>query len=87
MLDTFICAVEDTRDEVTEQWRRLHNKELYNAYSPNIIRVIKIVNEIGGACSTYGREKTGAYRVLVGRRDRRRPLGKPSCRWEDRIEY
>ena len=29
------------RDEVTVEWRRLHNKELYALYSPNIIQVIK----------------------------------------------
>jgi hypothetical protein len=43
-------------DEVTGEWRRLHNKELYALYSsPNIIRVIK--NEMGRTCCTYGGEK------------------------------
>jgi hypothetical protein len=42
------------RDEVTGEWRGLHNEELNDLYSsPNIIRVIK-KNEVGGACSTYG---------------------------------
>jgi hypothetical protein len=39
------------RDEVTGEWRRLHNEELNDLYSsPNIIRVFKY-NEMGGACS------------------------------------
>jgi hypothetical protein len=39
---------------------------------------------MGGACSTYG-EKRGAYRILVGRPEGRRPLGRPGRRWEDNI--
>jgi hypothetical protein len=47
------------RDEATGEWRRLHNEELNDLYSsPNIIRVIKSrKNEMGGACSTYGRKE------------------------------
>jgi hypothetical protein len=45
------------RDEVTGNWRKLHNEELYNLYSsPSIIRVIKKY-EMGGACSTNGGEE------------------------------
>jgi hypothetical protein len=45
------------RDEVTGEWRRLHNDDTYDLYSSrNIIRVIK-KNEMGGVCSTYGREE------------------------------
>jgi len=40
--------------------RKLHNEELNELYcSPNIVRVIKIENEMGGACSTYGGEERG----------------------------
>jgi len=42
------------RDEVTGEWRRLHNEELNDLYcSPNIVRVIE-KNEIGRACGAYG---------------------------------
>jgi hypothetical protein len=42
------------RDEVTGEWRKLHNEELNDWYSlPNIGKIEK--NEMGGACSTYGR--------------------------------
>ena len=42
------------RDEVRGEWRKLHNEELNDLYStPNIVRVIKQKNEMGGACSTY----------------------------------
>jgi hypothetical protein len=56
------------RDEVIEEWRKLHNEELNDLYSlPNIFRVIEIEkNEMGGACNAYG-ERRGVYRVLVGR--------------------
>jgi hypothetical protein len=42
-------------------------------------------NEMGGACSRYG-EKRGAYRVLMGRPEGKRPLGRPRRRWEDNIK-
>jgi hypothetical protein len=45
------------RDEVTGEWRKLHNEDLHNSYSfPDIIRQVK-ANEVSGACSTHGREK------------------------------
>jgi len=45
-------------DDVTGEWRKVHNEELNDLYySPNIVRVIIEKNEIGGECSTYGREK------------------------------
>jgi len=40
---------------------------------------------MGGACSTYG-ERRGVYRVLVGKREGERPLGRPRSRWEDNIK-
>jgi hypothetical protein len=44
------------RDEVTEEWRRIHNVEVYDLNSPNIVRMIKS-RVMGGACSTYGAEE------------------------------
>jgi hypothetical protein len=72
------------RDEVTGEWRRLHNKELCALYaSPNIIRVIK--SRWAGHVARIG-ERGDAYRVLVGKPEGRRPLGKPRHRWEDNIK-
>ena len=52
------------RDEVTREWRRLHNEELYALYSStNIIRFIKS----GRLRWAQMRERRGAYRVLVGK--------------------
>ena len=46
------------RGEITGEWRKLHNEELNDLYSPNIIRVIKIEkNEMGGTSSTYRGEE------------------------------
>jgi hypothetical protein len=75
------------RDEVTGEWRRIHNKELYDLYSSrNIIRVIKSrIMRWAGHVVRMGEGK-GAYRILVGRPEGRRRLGKPRRRWEDNIK-
>jgi hypothetical protein len=65
----------------------LHNDELHRLYSsPNIVRVIKS-RRIGwaGHVARMG-EGRGVYRVLVGRLEGQRPLGRPRHRWEDNIK-
>jgi hypothetical protein len=74
------------RDEVTGEWRRLHNKELCGLYSlPNIIRVIKSRRLRWAGHVTRMGARSGAHRVLVGKHGGRRPFGKPRRRWEDKI--
>jgi hypothetical protein len=43
-------------------------------------------NEMGGACSSYGGERGGVNRNLVGKPEGKRPIGRPRCRWEDNIK-
>jgi len=69
------------RDEVTGEWRRLHNEELNDSYSsPNIVRVIKWVGHV----VRMGEER-GVYRVLVGKPKGKRPVWRPRRRWVDNI--
>jgi hypothetical protein len=75
------------REEVTGEWRRLHNEELNNLFSsPNIIRVIKSRRMKRAVHVARMGEKRGAYRILVGKPQGRRPLGRPRRRWEDNIK-
>jgi hypothetical protein len=75
------------RDEVTGEWRRLHNKGLNDLYSsPNIIRVIKSRRMRWAGHVAHMGEEGCAYRILVGRPEGRRPLGRPRHRWEDNIK-
>ena len=74
------------RDEVTGEWRKLHNDELNDLYcSPNIARVIKSRMRWAGQLARMG-EGTGLYRVLVGKPEGNRPLARPRRRWEVNIK-
>jgi hypothetical protein len=66
------------------QWRILHNEELRDLYFPTqYFSGNKIeMNEMGGACSTYGREESFIHRVLMGNPEGKRQLGRPRRRWE-----
>jgi hypothetical protein len=75
------------RDEATGEWRRLHNVEHNALYSsPNIIWVIESRRMRWVGHVVRIREKRGAYRILLGRPEGRRPLGRPWHRWEDNIK-
>jgi hypothetical protein len=75
------------RDKMTGDWRILHKKELYaQCSSPNIIRVIKSRRPRWAGHVSHMGESRGAYKVLVGKPEGRRPLGRPRRRWEDNIK-
>jgi hypothetical protein len=75
------------RDEVTGEWRKLHNEELYARYAlPNIVRVVKSRRiSWAGHVARIGEER-GVHRLLVGKPEGKRPLGIPRRRWEDNIK-
>jgi len=74
-------------DEVTGEWRKLHNEELNVLHSsPSIVQMIKPKRmRWAGHVARMG-EGRGVYRVLVGKPERKRPLWRPRRRWEDNIK-
>jgi hypothetical protein len=73
------------RDEMTGGWRKLQNEELHGLYSsPSIVRVIKARRmKWAGHVARMG-EVRGAYNILVGRPEGRRPIGRPRYLWEEK---
>jgi transcription termination factor 2 len=68
-------------------WRKLNNDELHNLYtSLNIVRVIKSRRMRWAGHVARMEERRGAYRVLVGSPEGKRPLRRPRRRWEDNIK-
>jgi hypothetical protein len=75
------------RDEVTGGWRKLRNEVLHGLYSsPSFVRVIKARRLRWAGHVAHMEEVRGAYTILVGRPEGRRPLGRPRRRWEDNIK-
>jgi hypothetical protein len=75
------------RVEVTGGWRKLHNEELHGlCSSPSIIRVIKARRMRWAGHVAHMGEVRGTYNTLLGKRELRRPLGRPRSRWEDNIK-
>ena len=65
----------------------MHNEELNGLFSsPNIVRVIKSRRMRWPGHVALMEEERGAYRVLVGKPERKRPLGRPRRRWVDNIK-
>jgi hypothetical protein len=76
------------RDETVEASRKLHNEVLHNLYSsPSTIRMTKSrrIRWVGNVARTR-EEKKNAHRILVGKPEGKRPLGRSKRRWEDIIE-
>jgi len=75
------------RAEVTGEWRQLLNEELNDLYSsPIILQVIKLRRMRWAGHVVHMSERRGIYRVLVWKPEGKRPLGRPSHRWEGNIK-
>ena len=75
------------RDEVTWEWRKLHDEELNGLYSsPTIVRVIESKRMRWMEHVARMGESRGVYRVLVGKLEVKRPLRRPRPGWEDNIK-
>jgi hypothetical protein len=75
-------------DYVTGGWGKLQNEELHNLYSSSSIMRMIIARRMrwAGHVARMRAEKKNAYRILVGKPERKRPLGRPRRRWIDKIK-
>ena len=74
-------------DEVTGEWRKLHNEELSGLYSlPNNVLLVKSRRMRWAGYVAHMGEGRVVHRVLVGKPGGKRPLGRPKRRWEDNIK-
>jgi len=74
------------REEVAREWRKLHNEELNDLYSPNTFRTIKSRRiSLAGHVESMS-DSRGVNRVLVGKPEGKKPLLRPRRRWEDNIK-
>ena len=74
------------RDGVTGEWRKLHSEELNDLYSsPNIVRVIKSRRMRWAGHVARMEEGRDVHKVLMGKPEGKKPLGRPRRRWEDNI--
>jgi len=75
------------RDEVRGEWRKLHDEELNDLYSsPNIARERESRRMRWAVHVARMGDRGGVFRVLVGKPERKRPLGRPRLRWKDNIK-
>jgi hypothetical protein len=87
VFETKVLRIFGPEREEDGSWRKLHNDELHSLYSsPNIVRVIKSRRMRWVRHVARVGEGRGVYRVLVGKPDDERSLGRPRCRWEDDIK-
>jgi len=75
------------RDELTGEWRKLHNEELNDLCSlANIVRVVKSRRMRWAGHVAHMGEDRGVHRMLVGNPEEKKPLGRPRHRWDDDIK-
>ena len=76
------------RDDVTREWRKLHNEELSDLHcSPNIVREVKSRRMRWAVHVARMGDSRRVYRVLVGKAEGKRPLGRPRRKWEDILRW